>query len=602
MAPRSRWAAVALLVTAAALLSCVLSPCPATMAAANSDDLPKAGWGRPCLSPYDVCATVEVYQYWEEKKNRLSFSVDAFMSDPNAKGTLTVWIVADDPDISVAKEFHRVGMNAVVVHPRGSKATPSYLTCVNTSSPTDAQCWMTAACATELATASGTAGGIGNASHYTVDQTAHDLDWALRTLGDGRPNVVMAEGLSTVVALRLLQLHPDTSAAFVLVDFVNPLLFNPSAYFTNGGMDSAMQHLLALCDDRAACVGRLGASDGSWNRLRLLMDRAKAGTLPCAARLKWVEQKGNSVAFTGALRDVLARMLRYPVYPFATSKAELRNLVPSLLYRLQRCNDKDVVALNKLFDYLGSSKSYTCPDNGALQMHWLVNAFQLPATLPDLREHRSAAEAKYTVLPPADAFTAFHEAAAKFPRAPPRPATTVLPVNATQKILLLTADMDALLPGGAASQVALAFSKLGGSVQLRQLRGTGGQPSMLLLPCLVNNMIMLRDKGMWADEVQCTLDQTRTMDFVNSATDAYYGTADAWDFDVPNTDDRDAKGGGDGGQHSWSLWRTFAKLLLALLVLGGVGAGAYFGVRYMRARGAFPYNRVSDDFYENLHR
>ncbi|AYU81910.1 hypothetical protein LdCL_320041900 [Leishmania donovani] len=598
---RSRAAAAVLPLILTILVGCVQCSGSATVGAHN-DRLPQPSWSRTCTSPYEVCSTIEVYQYWEEKKNRLSFTVDAMMKDPNAKNVLTVWMVVDDADVNMAKDIFREGINVVIVHPRGSKQTQSFMTCANTSNPYNRQCWMSEACAAELAAAASSTSNSLNMSHYSAKQAAHDLDWALRTLGDGRPNVVLGQGLSSMLVLRLLQYHQDTKAAVILLDYVHPVMFDVYNYFGGGSMVTALQHLLAMCDDQAACVGRLGAAEGSWNRLMTVIHMAKEGKLSCASRLKWAPRRGGNAAFADELRGVLALMLRYPVYPFLASNAALLNLIPSLLYRVQRCNKKDVAALNKLYDYLSAAKNYECPESVALHMHWLVNEFLQAAPPANIHSFRSSAAAKHLILPSFHAMSAFHSAAKKFPRISRSAESKQLPANATQPILLLNADTDALLPGGAASQVALAFRQLGDSVQLRQLRGIMNRPSAVLTPCLVNNLKMFRDHGVWADEDQCTLDVAHKIDFINGATDIYYGTSDAWDFDKPNSDE--TNGGRDdnddeGGFHF--KWRFIARALLALILLGGIGAVGYFALTYLKANGPFHYSRVSDNFYENLH-
>ncbi|KAG5470753.1 hypothetical protein LSCM1_02002 [Leishmania martiniquensis] len=599
----SRAAALALPMTVTMLVGCILSFGPAAVMASGSD-LPKPSWSRTCISPYEVCSTIQVYQYWEEKKGQLGFTVDALMEDPNAKNILTVWMLADDPDISVAKDIFREGINVVLVHPRGSKQTPSYVRCANTSNPHNGQCWMSAECAAELAAAASTTGSPLNISHYTAAQVAHDLDWLLRTLGEGRPNVVLAQGLSSLFALRLLQYHHDTKAAMVLLDYAHPFIFDAYDYFGGGGMDAALQHILAMCDDQAACVGRLGATAGAWNRLLTIMTMAKEGKLSCASRLKWSSGKGDAISFADQLRAVLALMLRYPVYPFIASKADLLSLIPSLLYRVQRCSDKDVAALNRLFEYLSGSKNYECPESVGVQMYWLINDLLQVALPGSIDSFRSSAAAKHVVLPDLASLSSLHAAATKFPLFSRELTPRRLPVNATQQILLITADVDALLPEGAASQVAIAFHQLGESVQLRQRRGVMNNPAAMLTPCLVNNLKMLKDHGKWADAAHCTLDAAHKIDFINGATEAYYGTADAWDFDKPNADDTSGNRGGDDsdGKSSWRVaWRLIAHILLALIVLSGIAAGSYFAYERLRASGSFRYSRVSDNFYENLH-
>lgn len=574
--------------------------------AADKDDLPWPGWSRACTAPFTVCSTIEVYQYWPEKKNRLKLSVSGLMDNPDDGNVVRAWMVTDSLNIELAKTLYRAGISAVFVHSRGTKESPSYYTCANASKSAKASnqhCWLSPECAAELAIDSSVEGSVLNVSHFAMEQAAHDLSWVLRTLGKDRKNVVLTQGLSSAMVLRMLQLHPDVNSAVVLMDFVNPAIFDVYNYFGGGGMDTALQHVLALCDDQVACVGRLGASEGSWNRLQTVLSLAKAGKLSCASRLKWSGGKTGE-PFQHELRAMLAHLLRYPAYPFMASDANLLNLIPSLLYRVQRCNDKDVVALNALFDYVTAHKNVKCSDNLPVQMHWMVNDMLLSAGPTDLEKFRSSAASTYSVLPFAKALADFHDVAAKFPRVNGTAAAKVVPVNATQRMLLLMADADPLLTGGAASLLAMSLHGIDDTAVVRQLRGVVNEPSSVLTTCLLRNLNMFRDTGNWADAEQCVLDKAYKIDFINGETQAYYGTPDAWDFDKPNSGDRDGDRGGDGGGSGSFIGKALrfvGRALLVILLLAAVGAGGFYAYNYFKQRGTFHYNRVSDNFYENLH-
>lgn len=579
------------------LLSC--SEAATDTADAN---LPNPSWQTICPSPYQRCATVEVYQNWAEKGARLSFSVNALMSDPRQKELLMVWLLMDQVDLSLAKQLHREGMNVIVFSPRGSANASPHYTCANTKVKQTSQCWMTSECAAELA--DGNAQGL-NVSNFAISEVAHDLEWALSKLGDGHRNVVIGQGLSSSAVLRFLQQQPNTNTAVMLIDYINPQLFDVNHFFGGGGMDAALQHLLGLCDDDPLCVGRLGAVDGSWNRLQSILLLADNGNLVCAKKLDWpsAANKKSKTSFARVFRSVLAALMQTPTYIYASGSIDLLSLIPSVLYRLGRCSHADIVALNNLHAYLTGNPTCPSADAGPLQMNWLVNEHTSAAAVPsDVSAFVTATAARFTVSPPGDAAEAYYAAYAKFPKYSRQGSEPLVPVNATQEVLLIVADVDPKASSGAASQMAISFSHYGDNVQLRHLRGTSSNSIPALTPCIINSLKFFQDHHKWGDEGECTVDSTKDIDFTNVVTTSFYNTADAWSFDYPNTDY------GPSGQpvpsdipSNGGRIAHIAKVLLAILVVSGAIAGGVYLLKEWRRRGSGSYSRVSDNFFENLH-
>lgn len=564
------------------------------------DNLPKPAWQNACSSPFQVCSKVETYRFWGGRPSeRLNFAVNGLINNPNDKNVLTVWLLMDDPDVEFAKELAKANFNVVMVYPRGTLLSTTHYTCQNEAPPHTDQCWLTAKCAAELSSRSAANHELFNVSHFSADQVAHDVEWLMRTLGDGRKNVVLTHGLSTVFATRMLQLHPDVPVGVIAMDYVHPVLFDSYGYLSGTGQDVALQHLLTLCDDDVACVGRLGAVEGSWGRLMTLMTLAKNKKLTCATKLEWKNKQWGS-SFADQFRSVLALMLHYPTYPFLPSKTALTALIPSMMYRLQRCSNGDIQALNFLYGYVTSVKAFTCPKDVSVQMHWLLNEFTTAAPPNNVNKFWNEQTNQRLVLPAASNINAFHTAAKKFPTMQRTAAANVMPVNATQKILFISADVDPLAPRGAASRAAIGFQGFGGSVKALQIQGIYNQPASLLTPCIIANLKFYRSQNDWADADQCTLQNEKKLDFLKGQSKDFYGTGDAWDYDGPNSDDGSSRGAGGDESSIPSLIKRFFRALLILFLIAAVIAGGFYAYNYMRRRG-FRFHRVNDNFYENLH-
>lgn len=581
-------------------LLCLLLLCASPAAHAGSDDLPTPGWSFTCRTPFQACSVVEVYRYWGEKPGeRLPFAVEAHTKDVNNKNFLAVWLLMDEPDVEFVKELGRADMTVFVVRPRGTKLSTTHYTCPDAGPTNSDQCWLTEKCVAELAARSAKKDDLFNASHFSADQVARDVEWLLRTVGDGRRNVILAQGLSTIFATRLLQLFPSLPVGAILMDPVNPPFFDTYGYLGGTGYDVALQHLLAMCDDSTDCVGRLGAMEGSWSRLQTLMGLARNNKLTCSEKLNWSGSKQLGSSFADQLRSVLALMLRFPTYPYIPSKTDLSQLIPSMLYRLQRCSDKDIKALNKLYTYVTDTKNHPCPTDVPVQTHWLVNEYLQTAAPKNAEKYWAGEAAGRLVLPPLAHTTDFHAIVAKMPSVPRTAASKMLPVNATQKVLFLSADLDAMAPRGAASRAAISFKSYGSAVKAVQLRGVANAPAAALTPCLINNLQYFGVHQDWAEADKCTMDSVKRVDFLAGNTKDYYGEGDGWDFDMPNDDDGSSRSSGGGESSHISVLKAIFRVVLILVVLAALGFGGFVGYNYLKVRG-FRYNRVSDNFYDNL--
>lgn len=571
-----------------------------TSALADDNELPQPSWKTACPQNFRFCADVVTYRRWGEyPQDRLTVTVNALMNDPNNKGIATVWLLMDDPDVEFAKELQKKDFNVIFINPRGTKLSSTYYACEDTKDSHDAHCWVSDKCAKSIAARNAESRGLYNASHFTADQVAHDVHHIISSsLGEGRKNVLLAQGLSSMFALRVLQLYPNTNFGIMAVDYVHPFLFDSFGYLSGAGMEVALEQLLSLCDDDVRCVGRLGAGESTWKRLQTLRALASANKLTCAKKLNWGSSRLWGASFADQFRSVLSLMMRYPVYPFRANDNKLMSLIPSMLYRLQRCNKEDIEALNKLYNYVTTNQGYKCPDDIYVQTLWLKNEFTHASPPKNPSKFWEAAAKERAVLPAVGNVNAYHDTSAKFPFVPRSEAAKTMPVNATQKILLISADVDTLAPRGAAAQVAIGFRELDNSVRAVQLRGIANQPVAVLMPCIINNLQFYRQSESWANADQCTLEPLKKLDFLNGASKEYYGVDDSWSYDKPNSDDGSSRGGSDEGQTS--KIRTFFRVVLLLLLLAALGAGGYYGYNQLRDRG-FRFRRVSDNFYDNLH-
>ena len=167
--------------------------------------------------------------------------------------------------------------------------------------------------------------------HFNTTQAARDLAYVIeQTRGDGEQVFILGVSYGTYWALRYLQLEPDQATGVVL-DSIAPPNFYISAFDTQ--FDPVGQSLMEACAADSACSERLGSDP--WARLKSIQDLVEAGHC---------QETGFDKA---SLRSVMSAMLR---------SYGLREYIPALAYRIERCSAADEHAISNFYQVLLSSE------------------------------------------------------------------------------------------------------------------------------------------------------------------------------------------------------------------------------------------------------
>ncbi|NVB83444.1 MAG: alpha/beta fold hydrolase [Kofleriaceae bacterium] len=201
--------------------------------------------------------------------------------------------------------------------------------------------------------------------HFTTTADSHDLANLIeRTRQPGQPVFVYGYSYGTSRALRLMQTHPDLVDGVILDSIASPGIELVSRYDLQ--FDPVAKELAALCASDATCRAKLGADP--WARIAGLAARLDAGH--CAA--------------LGVDGSTLRQL--YPV--FVRDRALRAHLYP-LVYRLDRCADRDVEALQHYLGVLvpllqGAGAEQAHLDSAVLQYHVaLSEGWEEPAPSAD---------------------------------------------------------------------------------------------------------------------------------------------------------------------------------------------------------------------------
>lgn len=160
--------------------------------------------------------------------------------------------------------------------------------------------------------------------HFNTTQAARDLAFVIeQSRGADEQVFVLGVSYGTYWALRYLQLEPDQATGVVL-DSIAPPNFYISAFDTQ--FDPVGTTLMQACADDASCSERMGPDP--WSRLASVHDLVDSGH--CQA-----------TGFDRAsLRTVMSAMLRY---------YDLREFIPALAYRIERCSAADQNAIANFY-------------------------------------------------------------------------------------------------------------------------------------------------------------------------------------------------------------------------------------------------------------
>lgn len=160
--------------------------------------------------------------------------------------------------------------------------------------------------------------------HINVTSSAHDVGALIDVLSEpDLPVFVYGGSYGTYLAQRYLQLHPDQASGVVL-DGISVPGRGFKGY--DAGMNGAGQALFELCAREDACASHF---DGDpWQTAEGLIEAFDSGHCPAL---------GTNGDF---IRYFLGALLMYD---------RVRDIVPAVVHRLDRCNDDDVDAIVHLY-------------------------------------------------------------------------------------------------------------------------------------------------------------------------------------------------------------------------------------------------------------
>lgn len=555
-------------------------------------DPPKPEWGtNDCHGSFTQCANVTTKESWLEDGKSIYFFLDAIVGGEGGKwGNTTVWYVGEKFDVAWAEDLQTQSFNVVRFSPRGSELAYPHVTCSPDYYSSDHGCQPNVSCADEIARS-----GL-NMAHYSIAETAADLAWVLQTLGAGMKNVVVAEGLGTFVVERMLKNFDKLqNISVIMAGYTHPEYFD--IFESIGNYDAVLQRVLSLCEQDAsvACISRTGAFEGLWNRFVNVMEAAKAGTLECNSQLNWGV---NPEAMHDEYRAILAALLKTPQHFLLPSQTALVQLIPSFIYRLQRCEKEDQLALTHLHSYLKLGRRSRCPSFIPQRYNWLVNEFTLSKSPVTPEELISRLAVDRQVLPNISVLQKFYD----FYEAHPKYNVTDKAISKTDvKMLLLPSDMDPVFSFGAAT---LAVAVYGATVRFLPHQ-TGFPVASTASECITHNLLHLRAHDSWDVADRCKLSSRYDLDFINFDARDYYNVADAWEFtkpnmpeplpDSPTTFPTDAPSGPDDDNTGGSRGAVAVlAVFLALTLLTVLGGGLY--VYWTKTR----HGGLSGDLYANL--
>ncbi|EAN96932.1 hypothetical protein C3747_68g161 [Trypanosoma cruzi] len=564
----------------------ILLACFSSLAALAADP-PTPVWSRyGCNAGFNFCANVTTKESWSEDGNNIYLFLDALVyEDDIEKANTTVWYVGENFDDSWASDLRREAFDVVRFSFRGSEFAQPQITC-RPDQYTKNHCMPSVECAEEIRRS-----GL-NMMHYSTEETAKDLIWVIKQLGKGKLNVIVAEGLGSVVVQRALGMEDQLkNVSVVMAGFTHPQYFD--IFKSINGYDAVLQRVLALCegDKTLLCVSRVGALEGLWNRFVNVMRAAEANTLKCNKLLNW---GADAKEMYTEYRSIVAALLKKPQNPLMLSDWKLLQLIPSFIYRLQRCEARDQQALTQLREFVRSTERNRCPLFVAQRYNWLLNEMILTRPPAPPKELMEAASMERLVMPSILLLQQLYDTYKAFPK---YNATKISVARTRVPLLLLPSDIDPLFSLGMAAQASIIYG-----ATIRRLPHQSNLPvANSASNCIKANLMHYRRHFEWADAAQCNLDNIYRLNF--TAFDAYdfYGVTDAWEFTTPNMAEPPVNNSAtnstsppcEGANEGSSRAMGFITVLFVLTLLG------LFGMTYLywtKARSL----KFSDDFYSNL--
>lgn len=172
--------------------------------------------------------------------------------------------------------------------------------------------------------------GDGLAS-FTTSEAANDVaDLIEMTRQPGVPVFVYGVSYGTYWGLRYMRLHPEQADGVILDSICSPGHCRLDEYDRN--FNETGRLLMETCAADATCAAKLGPDP--WAFVGHVFEAADAGTL-CGGAYPWLDR--------ATLRLLLG---------MAVMDQAFRQMVPGLVYRLSRCDDRDRAVLDYFFEVL----------------------------------------------------------------------------------------------------------------------------------------------------------------------------------------------------------------------------------------------------------
>lgn len=161
---------------------------------------------------------------------------------------------------------------------------------------------------------------------YDTTNAANDLGVAIARINkEKQPTFVLGVSYGTYWAHRYLQIFPGQADGIVLDSIFPP---GGSLARQDADSDEAARDFMEVCKKDAFCGGKLGADP--WAKAQALVAKLKSGHCPAIALPDFPTE--------ALLRQLFASLLMDPTF---------RVYIPAVIYRADRCEERDVTALKK---------------------------------------------------------------------------------------------------------------------------------------------------------------------------------------------------------------------------------------------------------------
>ncbi|EGZ08207.1 hypothetical protein PHYSODRAFT_527575 [Phytophthora sojae] len=197
----------------------------------------------------------------------------------------------------------------------------------------------------------------GDLAAFSVTSSATDLATFIAKYTNNASTIVYGSSYGTLFVERLMHLNPKKVTGYALdgVATASGASADKFFYMSKRDIDFGIvgDRFLALCDEDATCSSHFKEPNTVPTTLRgLLADFDKDPNSTCASLLKKLKYYGE-FAPSGALTLIFGTML---------VDAELRKLIPPVVYRMKRCEAKDAEVLSQFIAYYNTYASSTSQD------------------------------------------------------------------------------------------------------------------------------------------------------------------------------------------------------------------------------------------------